>query len=46
MVLGTRVNIPCLMHDTSLCQLDVKLTNIYHGTKSNKFISQKSTCDS
>ena len=22
-----RVNIPCLMHDTCLCQLDVKMTN-------------------
>ena len=29
-----RVNIPCLMHDTCLCQLDVKMTNTYHGTKS------------
>ena len=29
-----RVNIPCLMHDTRLCQLDVKMTNNYHGTKS------------
>ena len=28
-VLGApdRVNIPCLMHDTRLCQLDVKMTN-------------------
>ena len=28
-VLGApyRVNIPCLMHDTCLCQLDVKMTN-------------------
>ena len=36
MVLGApdRVNIPCLMHDTRLCQLDVKMTNNYHGTKS------------
>ena len=35
MVLGApdRVNIPCLMHDTRLCQLDVKMTNNYHGTK-------------
>ena len=35
-VLGApdRVNIPCLMHDTRLCQLDVKMTNNYHGTKS------------
>ena len=31
-----RVNIPCLMHDTRLCQLDVKKTNNYHGTKSIK----------
>ena len=22
-----RVNIPCLMHDTRLCQIDVKMTN-------------------
>ena len=22
-----RVSIPCLMHDTRLCQLDVKMTN-------------------
>ena len=36
-VLGApdRVNIPCLMHDTRLCQLDVKMTNNYHGTKVN-----------
>ena len=27
-----RVNIPCLMHDTCLCQLDVKMTNNFHGT--------------
>ena len=35
-VLGApdRVNIPCLMHDTRLCQLDVKMTNNCHGTKS------------
>ena len=35
MVLGApdRVNIPCLMHDIRLCQLDVKMTNNYHGTK-------------
>ena len=35
-VLGApdRVIIPCLMHDTRLCQLDVKMTNNYHGTKS------------
>ena len=28
-VLGApdRVNIPCLMHDTRLCQIDVKMTN-------------------
>ena len=28
-VLGApdRVNIPCLMHDTRLCQFDVKMTN-------------------
>ena len=29
-----RVDIPCLMHDTRLCQLDVKMTNNYHGIKS------------
>ena len=29
-----RVNIPCLMHDTRLCQLDVTMTNNYHGTNS------------
>ena len=29
-----RVNIPCLMHDNRLCQLDVEMTNNYHGTKS------------
>ena len=36
MVLGApdRVNIPGLMHDTRICQLDVKMTNNYHGTKS------------
>ena len=28
-----KVNIPCLMHDTCLCQLDVKIKNNYHGTK-------------
>ena len=30
MVLGApdRVNIPCLMHDTHLCQIDFKMTNI------------------
>ena len=35
-VLGTpdRVNIPCIMHDIRLCQLDVKMINNYHGTKS------------
>ena len=22
-----RVNIPCIMHDTRLCQIDVKITN-------------------
>ena len=35
-VLGAldRLTIPCLMHDTCLCQLDVKMTNSYHGTKS------------
>ena len=27
-----RVNIPCLMHDTRLCQLDVKMTNNSHTT--------------
>ena len=27
-----RVNIPCLMHDTHLCQIDVKMTYNYHGT--------------
>ena len=28
-VLGApdRVNIPCLVHDTHLCQIDVKMTN-------------------
>ena len=33
-VLGApdRVNIPCLMHDNRLCQLDVTMTNNYHGT--------------
>ena len=32
-VLGVRdrVNIPCLMHDTRLCQYDVKMTNDLHG---------------
>ena len=30
-----RVNIPCLMDDTyRLCQLDFKMANNYHGTKS------------
>ena len=24
-------NIPCLMHDTRLCQLDVKMTNSYNS---------------
>ena len=28
-----RVNIPCLMHDTRLCQLDVKMRINQHGTK-------------
>ena len=30
-VLGAsdRVNIPCLMHDTCFCQIDVKMTNKY-----------------
>ena len=28
-----RVNIPRLMHDTRLYQLDIKMTNNYHGTK-------------
>ena len=23
-----RVNIPCLMHDTHICHIDVKMTNI------------------
>ena len=27
-----RVNIPCLMHDTRLCQYDVEMTNDLHGT--------------
>ena len=38
-VLGApdRVNIPCLMYDTRLCQLDVKMTNNYHGTKIFKY---------
>ena len=33
-VLGApdKVNIPYLMHDTSLCQLDVIMTNNNHGT--------------
>ena len=33
-VLGApdRVNTPCLMHDTRLCQPDVKMTNDWHGT--------------
>ena len=26
------VNIPCLMHDNHLFQLDVKMTNNKHGT--------------
>ena len=26
-----RVNIPYIMHDTCLCQLDVKMTNNYHN---------------
>ena len=26
-------NTPCIMHVTRLCQLDVILTNNYHGTK-------------
>ena len=44
-VLGApdRVNIPCLMHDTRLCQLDVKMTNNYHGTKSI-YIQNLSRC--
>ena len=38
MVLGApdRVNIPCLIHDTHLCQIDDKMTNNYHGTKDIK----------
>ena len=34
-VLGApdRVNIPCLIHDIRLCQIDVKMTNNQHGTK-------------
>ena len=32
-----RVNIPCLMHDTRLCKLDVQMTNNYHGTKIFKY---------
>ena len=34
-VLGApdRVNIPCLVHNTHLCQCDVKMTNNKHGTK-------------
>ena len=36
MVLGAP-DIPCLMHDTRLCQLDVKMTNNYHGTKKIKY---------
>ena len=33
-VLGApdRVNIPCRMHDTRLCQSDDKMTNDLHGT--------------
>ena len=27
------VNIPCLMHDTRLCQFDVKMTNNYQFTE-------------
>ena len=35
-VLGApdKVNIPCLIHDTRLRQLDVIMTNNNHGTKS------------
>ena len=29
-----RENTPCLMHDTRLCQLDIKMSNNCHGTKS------------
>ena len=30
----SRVNIPCLVHDAHLCQIDVKMTNNnWHGTK-------------
>ena len=28
-----RVNIPCIMHDTRLCQIDYKMKNNLHGTK-------------
>ena len=28
-----RGNIPCLMHDTRLYKIDVKMTNNEHGTK-------------
>ena len=28
-----RVNIPCLILDTRLCQLDVTMTIYHHGTK-------------
>ena len=38
-----RGNIPCLMHATRLCQLDVKITNNYHGTK-NIQIQNLSRC--
>ena len=27
MVLGAPDRVPCLMHDTSLCQIDIKMTN-------------------
>ena len=44
-VLGApdRVNILCLVHDTRLCQLDVKMSNNYHGIKSIK-IQNLSRC--
>ena len=36
-----RVNITCLMHDTRLCQFDVKMTYNWHGTK---YICKYKTC--
>ena len=47
MVLGApdRVNIPCLMHDTRLCQLDVQMTNNYHGTKQWHTCLKENKCE-